>query len=162
MLHKSQQLKHYLKKQANEVEIFSHLSNGNSSSVKSTHMLIHQDYETLSSWSPVESIVIVSPNFPINSNGVSADLDYINGFPTVIGEVRYESEILEISTNSPVPSIIYEPKQYRFMHMKQTDSGLTSIIFKIYYRFKNDGSLIQVKANLGGSFSLKLMFRKIK
>ena len=46
--------------------------------------------------------------------------------------------------------------------MKQTDSGLTSIIFKVYYRFKNDGSLIQTKSNLGGSFSLKLMFRKIK
>ena len=69
---------------------------------------------------------------------------------------------MEISTNSPVPCIIYEPKEYRFMHMKQTDSGLTNIIFMIYHRFKNDGSLIQVKANSGGSFSLKLMFRKIK
>jgi hypothetical protein len=149
-------------KQANEVEIFSHLSNGNSASTKTTHMLIYQDYETLSSWSPVESIVIVSPNFPINSHAVSADLDYVNGFATVIGDVRHESEIMEISTNSPIPSIIYEPKEYRFMSMKQTDSGLTNIIFKVYYRFKNDGSLIQVKTNLGGSFSLKLMFRKIK
>jgi hypothetical protein len=69
---------------------------------------------------------------------------------------------MEISTNSPIPSIIYEPKEYRFMSMKQTDSGLTNIIFKVYYRFKNDGSLIQVKTNLGGSLSLKLMFRKIK
>jgi hypothetical protein len=149
-------------KQANEVEIFSHLSNGNSASTKTTHMLIYQDYETLSSWSPVESIVIVSPNFPINSHAVSADLDYVNGFATVIGDVRHESEIMEISTNSPIPSIIYEPKEYRFMSMKQTDSGLTNIIFKVYYRFKNDGSLIQVKTNLGGSLSLKLMFRKIK
>jgi hypothetical protein len=48
------------------------------------------------------------------------------------------------------------------MPMKQTDSGFTNIIFKVYYRFKNDGSLIQVEANLGESFSLKLMFRKIK
>ena len=48
------------------------------------------------------------------------------------------------------------------MSTKQTDSGLTNIIFEVYYRFKNDGSLIQVKANLGGSFSLKLMFRKVK
>ena len=125
-------------------------------------MLIYQDYKTLSTWSPVESIVIISPNFPINSHAVSADIDYVNGFPTVIGNVRHESEILEISTNSPVPSIIYEPKEYRFMSMKQTDSGLTNIIFKIYYRFKNDGSLVQIKAGLSASFSLKLMFRKIK
>ena len=52
-------------KQANEVEIFPHLSNGNSGTVKTTHMLIYQDYETLSTWSPVESIVIIAPNFPI-------------------------------------------------------------------------------------------------
>ena len=69
---------------------------------------------------------------------------------------------MEISINNPVPAIIYEPQQYRFMSMKQTDSGLTNIIFKVYYRLKNDGSLIQVKTHLGGSFSLKLMFRKIK
>jgi hypothetical protein len=78
-------------KQANEVEIFSHLSNGDSASVKSTHMLIYQDYQTLSSWSPVESIVIVSPNFPIQSHAVSADLAYVNAFPTVIGDVRHEN-----------------------------------------------------------------------
>ena len=149
-------------KTANEIEIYAHLNNGTSSIIKTTHMLIYQDYKTLSTWSPVESIVIVSPNFPINSHAVSADIDYVNGFPTVIGDVRHESEIMEISTNSPIPSIIYEPKEYRFMSMKQTDSGLTNIIFKVYYRFKNDGSLIQVKTNLGGSFSLKLMFRKIK
>jgi len=125
-------------------------------------MLINQDYETLSTWSPVESIVIISPNFPIQLHQVSADLDYVNGFPTVIGYVRHENEIMEISTNLPVPSLTYEPKEYRFMSMKQTDSGLTNIIFKVYYRFKNDGSLIQVKANLGGRFSLKLMFRKNK
>ena len=53
-------------------------------------MLIYQDYETLSSWSPVESIVIVSPNFPINSHAVSADLDYVNGFATVISDVRHK------------------------------------------------------------------------
>jgi D-ribose pyranose/furanose isomerase RbsD len=148
-------------KQANEVEIYAHLSNGNSGSVKTTHMLIYQDYETLSTWSSVESIVIVSPNFPIQSHAVSADLDYVNGFPTVIGDVRHETEIMEISINNPVPAIIYEPKEYRFMSMKQTDSGLTNIIFKIYYRFKNDGSLVQIKAGLSASFSLKLMLRKI-
>ena len=98
----------------------------------------------------------------IKSNEVSADLEYVDGAPKSIGNVRHEHEILEISTNSPLPVIMYEPKQYRFMSMKQSDAGLRQIIFKIYYRFKNNGELIQVKAGLGGSFSLKLMFRKIK
>jgi len=149
-------------KQANEVEIFPHLSDNNSGLTKTTHMLIYQDYETLSTWSPVESIVIIAPNFPIKSNEVSADIEYVEGTPTIIGNVRHEHELLEISTNSPLPVIMYEPKQYRFMSMKQSDAGLRQIIFKIYYRFKNNGDLIQVKSNIGGSFSLKLMFRKIK
>jgi hypothetical protein len=149
-------------KQANKVEIYPFMSSNQSGSTKTTHMLIYQDYETLSTWSPVQSIVVISPNFSIKTTEVSSDLDYINGFPIVIGDVRYETQIIEISSNSPVPRIIYEPQQYRFMSNNHTDSGLTNITFKIYYRFKNDGSLIQVKANLGGSFSLELMFRKIK
>jgi hypothetical protein len=95
-------------------------------------MLIYQDYETLSTWSPVESIVIIAPNFPIKSNEVSADIEYVEGTPTIIGNVRHEHELLEISTNSPLPLIMYEPKQYRFMSMKQSDAGLRQIIFKIY------------------------------
>jgi hypothetical protein len=119
-------------KQANEVEIFPHMSDGSSGSTK-THMLIYQDYETLSTWSPVESIVIIAPNFPIKSNEVSADIEYVEGTPTIIGNVRHEHELLEISTNSPLPIIMYEPKQYRFMSMKQSDAGLRQIMFKIYY-----------------------------
>jgi len=149
-------------KQANEVEIFPHMSDGSSGSTKTTHMLIYQDYETLSTWSPVESLVIIAPNFPIKSNEVSADIEYVEGTPTIIGNVRHEHELLEISTNSPLPVIMYEPKQYRFMSKKQSDAGLRQIVFKIYDRFKNNGELIQVKAGLGGSFSLKLMFGKIK
>ena len=79
-------------------------------------MLIYQDYETLSTRSPVESIVIISQNFPIQSHQISADLGYVIGFATVIGDVRHENEIMEISTNSPVPAIIYEPKEYRYVN----------------------------------------------
>jgi len=71
-------------KQANEVEIFPHLSDNNSGLTKTTHMLIYQDYETLSTWSPVESIVIIAPNFPIKSNEVSADIEYVEGTPKKI------------------------------------------------------------------------------
>jgi len=31
------------------------------------------------------------------------------------------------------------------MSMKQSDAGLRQIIFKVYYRFKNNGELIQIK-----------------
>ena len=97
-------------KQANEVEIFPHMSDGSSGSTKTTHTLIYQDYETLSTWSPVESIVIIAQNFPIKSNEVSAHIEYVEGTPNILGNVRHEHELLEISTNSPIPVIMYEPK----------------------------------------------------
>ena len=50
-------------KNANEVEIYPHLSDDTSGLTKTTHMLIYQDYETLSTWSPVESIVCYSSKF---------------------------------------------------------------------------------------------------
>ena len=50
-------------KNANEVEIYPHLSDDSSGLTKTTHMLIYQDYETLSTWSPVESIVCYSSKF---------------------------------------------------------------------------------------------------
>ena len=71
-------------KQANEVEIFPHMSDGSSGSTKTTHMLIFQDYSTLDSLSPVQSIVIIAPNFPIKSNEVSADIEYVEGTPKKI------------------------------------------------------------------------------
>ena len=50
-------------KNAHEVEIYPHLSDDSSGLTKTTHMLIYQDYETLSTWSPVESIVCYSSKF---------------------------------------------------------------------------------------------------
>jgi hypothetical protein len=150
-------------KQANEVEIYPHLSDGSSGSIKKTHMLIYQDYETLSSWSPVESIVLISPNFPVPSHQMSASLEYLDGIINQVGETRTEQEILEVKSNKPIPIVIYEPKQYRWMTLRQSDSdNLRQIIFKIFYRFKLNGDLIAVKAGVGGSFSCKLMFRKIR
>jgi hypothetical protein len=150
-------------KQANEVEIYPHLSNGSSGLIKKTHMLIYQDYETLSSWSPVESIVLISPNFPVPSHQMSSSLEYLDGIINQVGETRTEQEILEVKSNKPIPIVIYEPKQYRWMTLRQSDSdNLRQIIFKIFYRFKLNGDLIAVKAGVGGSFSCKLMFRKIR
>ena len=150
-------------KQANEVEIYAHLSNDTSATTKSTHLLIYQDYETLSTWSPIESIVLISPNFHVPSHQMSASLEYLDGIINQLGNERTEQQILEVASHTPVPYVSYEPKQYRWMHLKQSDSdNMRQILFKVFYRFKLNGDLIPVKAGIGGSFSVKLMFRKIR
>ena len=149
-------------KNANEVEILAHLSDGSSATSKTTHLVIYQDYETLSSWSPVESIVLLSPNFPVPSHQMSSSVEYLDGQINQIGEPRTEQEILEVTSHTPVPYILYQPNEFRWMHLKQSDSdNMRQILFKVFYRFKLNGDLIAVKAGIGGSFSVKLMFRKI-
>ena len=150
-------------KNANEVEIFPHLSDDTSATTKNTHMLIYQDYETLSSWSPIESIVLISPNFPVPSHQMSASLEYLDGMISQLGNERTEQEILEVESHNPVPYLLYEQKQFRWMHLNQSDSdNMRQILFKVFYRFKLNGELIPVKSGVGGSFSVKLMFRKIR
>jgi len=150
-------------KNANEVEILAHLSDGSSATSKTTHLVIYQDYETLSSWSPDESIVLLSPNFPVPSHQMSSSLEYLDGQINQIGEPRTEQEILEVTSHTPVPYILYQPSEFRWMHLKQSDSdNMRQISFKVFYRFKLNGDLIPVKAGIGGSFSVKLMFRKIR
>jgi hypothetical protein len=148
-------------KNANEVELYPHLSDFSTGSTKTTHFVIYQDYETLTSWSPVESIVFTSPNFPIDSNQVSAPMNFKNGVPTSQGTIRSETEILDFRTGQPVPGIIYEPSIHRWSHLKQSDSGFRRIIINVYYRFKNNGQLIPVKCGIGSSMSIKLVFRKL-
>jgi len=43
----------------------------------------------------------------------------------------------------------------------RNQSELTNINIEMFYRSKLDGSLVPVHINSGGTFSLKLVFRKL-
>jgi hypothetical protein len=146
---------------SNEVDIYPHYVSGISAKSKSTHQLIYQDYETLTSWSPVESIVLTAPLLPVQSNKVSANYRYRDGFPVSTNTEKLENEILEFRTDQAVPGIIYEPKIHRWMHITSS-GGLKQINFNLYYRFKYSGNLIPIKAGIGSSMAVKLVFRRLK
>ena len=94
--------------------------------------------------------------FDFNSLLISLILSLLSQFLSCL------SLSLEVESHNPVPYLLYEPKQFRWMHMNQSDSDNTrQILFKVNYRFKLNGELIPVKSGVGGSFSVKLMFRKI-
>ena len=145
---------------SNEVDIYPHYSDSGTSKTKTTHQLTYQDYETLTSWSPVESIVLTSPLLPVQSNKVSANFRFKDGFPVPTNTEKLENEILEFRTDQAVPGIIYEPKIHRWMHITNS-SGLKQMTFNVYYRFKYTGELIPVKADIGGSMCIKLILRRL-
>ena len=72
-----------------------------------------------------------------------------------------EMELSEFRAGLYKAGVIYEPKQFRWI--KLLDMGeLKHINFQVFYRLKSTGQLIPLKINSGGSFGLKLCFRKLK
>ena len=130
--------------------------------VKTTHLIIGQDYETLTSWSPVESIVFTSSTIPVNSSIISANHSYEQGIETTEGSTNtIEMELSEFRAGQPKAGVIYEPKVLRWLNMKD-QAELRLINLQVYYRFKYTGELIPIRINSGGSFSCKFCFRKIQ
>jgi len=147
---------------SNVVDLVPQSTGQNSSTSKVPHYVIYQDYETLTSWSPVESIVISSGNLPIKSSVVSQNHSFINGIETVEGSSNIvEMEMSEFRAGQPKPGIIYEPNILRWVNMLDQNE-LRSIHLQVFYRLKMNGQLIPFKINSGGSFGMKLCFRKIK
>jgi len=129
---------------------------------KIDHFIIYQDYETLTSWSPVESIVLTSNTLPIKPSIVSQNHSYIEGKETTEGSTNIiEMELSDFRAGNCKPGIIFEPKNFRWINMLDMDE-LKHINFQVFYRLKVDGGLIPLKINSGGNFGLKLCFRKLK
>jgi hypothetical protein len=136
-------------------------SDGSIASVKVDYLTVYQDYSTLDTWSPVESIVISSNTIPVRSSNTSANHSFENGSETVNGSSNIvELELSDFKSGTPIPGVIYEPSYPRWLNMRN-QSELTNINLEMYYRSKLDGSLIPIHINSGGTFSLKLVFRKL-
>jgi hypothetical protein len=147
---------------SNVVDLVPQATGQNSSTVKVPHYVIYQYYETLTSWSPIESIVISSGNLPIKSSVVSQNHSFVNGVETVEGSSNIvEMEMSEFRSGTPKPGIIYEAQIIRWVNMLDQNE-LRSIHLQVFYRLKMNGQLIPFKINSGGSFGMKLCFRKIK
>ena len=146
-----------------EIQMYAKQSGGTfRTDVKTTHFIIGQDYETLTSWSPIESIVFTSSTIPINSSIISANHSYEDGRETTEGSTNtIEMELSEFRAGQPKPGVIYEPKVLRWLNMKD-QAELRLINLQVYYRFKYTGELIPLRINSGGSFSAKFCFRKIQ
>jgi len=126
------------------------------------YITVYQDYSTLDTWSPVDSIVITSSTLPIKSSMRSANHTYINGVETTAGSVEQtEFEVTDFKAGSYNNGIIYQPSEKRWINMLQR-SELRRINIEVFWRNKLDNGLVPLSINSGGSFSLKIVFRKLK
>ena len=125
------------------------------------YLTVYQDYATLDTWSPVESIVMTSNTIPVRTSNTSGNHSYKNGNETVSGSSSIvELELSDFKSGNPIPGIIYTPAYPRWINMRQQNE-LTHINLEMFYRSKLDGSLVPITINSGGSFSVKLCFRAL-
>lgn len=126
------------------------------------YLTIFQDYATFDSWSPVESIVFCSSTIPVKSSMRSANHTFINGIETTKGSTNViELELTDFKSGDYTGGIIYNPSEKRWINLLQQQE-LKKISINVYYRSKLNGDLIPIKLNSGGSFSMKMVFRKPK
>ena len=126
------------------------------------YITVYQDYSTLDTWTPVDSIVITSSTIPIKSSMRSATHSYINGTETTKGSLNsVEMTITDFKSGSYVNGIIYNPTEKRWINMNQRRE-LKRINIEVFFRNKLDNALVPLTLNSGGSFSLKFVFRKLK
>ena len=127
------------------------------------YLEIVQDYQTFLSWSPIESIVIQSSTIPIFASYVSSNHTFVNGIETVDNSLNNNIDfaLVDFKTDNFESSINYDPNEKRFLSLTNQDE-LKFINLSVFYRNKLNGLLIPVKLNSGGSFSIKLKFKKIK
>lgn len=146
--------------EANKSELSSPQIDG---SVKSgvSYLSVYQDYTTLDTWSPVESIVITSNTIPVRTSNTSSTHSYQDGEETVSGSSNIvELELTDFKSGNPIPGIIYTPAYPRWINMRNQNE-LTNINLELFYRSKLDGSLMPVTICSTGAFSCKLCFRKL-
>jgi len=122
-----------------------------------------QEFSTIDTWSPVNSIVFTSNTVPIISNQLSAPLVFNNGQTSsgIGNNANFAQIITDFQTNQQVfkPNILYTPTaEYRRIDMTG-NMPLTNIDINVYWRDKL-GSLVPFTLASGSTASIKFLFEK--
>jgi len=135
--------------------------NATNGTVETEYMQIYQDYTTWDSWSPVESIVLTSHTIPVKTSARSANHKFINGVETTAGSLNvFELEITDFKSGEYEGGVIYNPTEKRWLNLVE-QANLYEISISVFYRSKLTGELVPITLNSGGTFSLKMVFRKL-
>jgi hypothetical protein len=136
------------------------LINDGVGTVPKSFYVVYQDYETVTSWTDVESIVITSTSIPVKQSARSAAMQFIDGISSSKNSSNiFELEINDIKAGNYVPGIIYVPNEKRWMNLLN-QRELSKINISLYYRSKKTGDLIPIFMHSDANFSMKLVFRK--
>lgn len=123
---------------------------------------VYQEFSTISSWSPITSLVFTSATLPIEPNQVSTPLVYTNGeLITSSNNNAISNVITDLVSDSGNyrPNLVYLPTaENRYIHL-YGNRPLSNLDLQIFYKLRT-GDLIPFKLQSGGSATVKLAFVK--
>ena len=122
---------------------------------------IIQEYSTISSWTPITSIVFTSNTLPIVPNQISAPLLFYNGsiFNTGGNNSNIAQVITDFVAESYKPQIIYTPSaQYRLVNLVG-NTPLYNLDIGVFYKDRV-GFLVPFRLPSGGTATIKILFTR--
>ena len=125
-----------------------------------TALQIIQEYSTISSWTPITSIVFTSNTLPVVPNNVSAPLLFYNGNIITNGNnCNIAQVITDFIADSYKPQIIYAPTaQYRLVNMTG-NTPLYNLDVGVFWKSRT-GELIPFRLPSGGTCTIKILFTR--
>jgi len=129
-----------------------------------------QEFNSTSSWTPVDALVITTSQLPINAEQVTPpSLVGVSdtGFNRGVSEAAFQPILLDVT----LPEVkgaedwrrnfIYEPTgEYRMVSMTAQSTPISAIDLIGWWRNRLDDSLYPLRLTNGSSLSVKLMFRR--
>lgn len=124
---------------------------------------VFQEYSTVSSWTPISSIVFTSATLPIVPNQLSAPLIFADGGIVYAGDgnnSNFAQIISDFVADNGVykPSLLYIPTQIRLIDMFG-NQPISQIDISVFWKSKL-GEFFPLQLNSGGSCSIKVMFTR--
>lgn len=128
------------------------------------YLLTYSEYSPISSWSPVNSIVITS-SLPVVNTLISPpnviDDNFYSNFAIETNEKQVSDFIVETPLNiNDSGKITYNAQIYRYINLESSNS-LTQILLNFFWKSKR-GNYYEFILDASGLASVKLLFEKMK
>ena len=121
-----------------------------------------QEYDTVSNWTPVQSLLFTSTNMPMNFSLAGPSVNEINGYSVKVDGSNYSNVITDIQTNENFykSNLIYTPSaEYRWISLSG-DNGIKDVNINCFWKDKF-GGIHPLRMMPGCSGSIKLLFQKV-
>ena len=125
-----------------------------------------QDYNSLSLWSPIKSIVVRGSLLNVVATNIGTPVVYVNGININAGKQNTDVLPILIEYSVPLekgteykPNIFFEPTGEYILADLYSDIPIYGLQFEIFWK-DSFGNLNPLLLSLGSSASMKLLFRK--